>query len=327
MSHHYSGPDLSFPNGDPRIDLCDFYVFPKPEDASKTIVVMNTHPSVGLNPPGPTTLDPFATEAIYELKIDTDGDAVADIAYRMRFSPGDGTLTATLRRVEGVDAAGTGDAGEVIFAGAVVSTGQDAQVAVAGEYRFFAGRRSDPNFFDAPGALNNYQFTGTDFFADKSVYAIVIELPNSALGSGGSVGLWDRVVIPTNDGGDWTQVERGAHALQSVFFAPGEERAGYLAGQPVDDAGFINSFAHTLEHSGGYTPDEARRVAATILPDILPYDPARAAHYPSNGRSLTDHATDTFLAMFTNGKAGGDNVKPHTDLLSEFPYLGAPHVP
>jgi hypothetical protein len=88
----------------------------------------------------------------------------------------------------------------------------------------------------------------------------------------------------------------------------------------------VRDQAHTLEHSGGYTPEEARRVAATILPDILPYDPARAAHYPSNGRSLTDHATDTFLALFTNGKAGGDNVKPHTDLLSEFPYLGAPHV-
>lgn len=80
MSHHYSGPDLSFPSGDARLDLCDLYVFPKPGDASKTIVIMDVHPSVGINPPGPTTTDLFATEAIYELKIDTDGDAVADIA-------------------------------------------------------------------------------------------------------------------------------------------------------------------------------------------------------------------------------------------------------
>ena len=40
---------------------------------------------------------------MYEFKIDTDGDAVADIAYRVRFSPFLGAAqTATLFRVEGV---------------------------------------------------------------------------------------------------------------------------------------------------------------------------------------------------------------------------------
>jgi hypothetical protein len=40
---------------------------------------MNVHPSAVVNPPGPTTREPFAPEALYELKIDTNGDAVADI--------------------------------------------------------------------------------------------------------------------------------------------------------------------------------------------------------------------------------------------------------
>jgi hypothetical protein len=326
MSHHYSGPDLSFPNGDARLDLCDFYVFPKPGDANKTIVIMDVHPSAGINPPGPTTTDLFATEAIYELKIDTDGDAVANIAYRVKFSSENGRISASVRRVEGYSAQAADAGGEAIVEGAPVSTGQEAYVTVAGDYRFFAGQRSDPNFFDAGGALNNFQFTGEDYFADKNVGAIVLELPNSALGSGTGVGLWDRVVIAANDGsGGWTQVERGARALQSVFFCPGEERTAYLGGEPADDARFLNSFAHTLEHSGGYTPEEARCVAGTFLPDIMPYDPTRPASYPGNGRSLTDHATDTFVSVFTNGRAAGDNVKPHTDLLSEFPYLGSPH--
>jgi hypothetical protein len=39
-----------------------------------------------MKPLGPTTAVAFAPEAIYELKIDTDGDAVADIAYRVRFT-------------------------------------------------------------------------------------------------------------------------------------------------------------------------------------------------------------------------------------------------
>ena len=47
---------------------------------------MNVHPSAVVTPPGPTTDEPFAPEALYEFKIDTNGDAIADIAYRVRFS-------------------------------------------------------------------------------------------------------------------------------------------------------------------------------------------------------------------------------------------------
>ena len=157
MSHHYSGPDFAFPNGDARLDFCDLFAFPKPEDTSKSILIMDVHPSVSVNPEGPTLTDPFAPEAIYELKIDTDGDAVANIAYRVQFSPSEnGAQTATVRRVEGADAAGMSDGGQLIVEDAPVSTGSEAQVAEAGEHRFFAGWRSDPFFFDVGGALNDF---------------------------------------------------------------------------------------------------------------------------------------------------------------------------
>ena len=90
MSHHYSGLNLGFPGGDARLDFTDLYAFPKPGDPGKSILIMNVHPSAGLSPPGPTTPEPFAPEALYELKIDTNGDAVADIAYRVRFASSDG---------------------------------------------------------------------------------------------------------------------------------------------------------------------------------------------------------------------------------------------
>src|SRR5437868_4480126 len=230
MSHHYSGPDFSFPSGDPRLDLCELFAFPKPGDASKSIVIMDVHPSAGVNPPGPTTTEAFAPEAMYELKIDTNGDARADIAYRIRFSPsanGNGTVTATVRRVMGADAAGTGDGGEVVIKGAPVSLGRDAQVTEAGDYRFFAGWRSDPFFFDAGGALNNFQFTGDDFFADKDVCSIALELPNSELGFNGSgrLGLWHRTLIPADGaGGGWLQVDRGARAQLSTILCPNEQK-------------------------------------------------------------------------------------------------------
>jgi hypothetical protein len=322
MSHHYSGPDFGFPHGDARLDFTDLYAFPKPGEADKSILIMNVHPSAVVNPPGPTTAEPFSPEALYELKIDTDDDAIADIAYRVRFSSSeDGSQTATLRRVEGAQAAAMGDDGQVIVEAAAVSTGRNARVTESGGYRFFAGWRSDPFFFDTKGALNNLQFTGDDFFADKDVCSMALEVPNSVLGPG-RVGLWVRTLAGA--GGGWIQADRGALPAQAVFLVGGE-RDAYLAGEPADDARFVAVFAHGLEHAGGYTPEEARRVARTLLPDILSYDPRRAASFPRNGRTLTDDAADAFLAVLTNGKVTGDRVGPHGDLLDEFPYLGSPH--
>jgi len=114
MSHHYSGSDCGFPHGDARLELADLYTFGKPGDLGKSILIMNGHRSVGGNPTVPTTAEPFAPDAVYELKIDTDGDAVADIAHRVRFlSSAGGAQTATLRRVEGEQATGIRD-GEVM---------------------------------------------------------------------------------------------------------------------------------------------------------------------------------------------------------------------
>jgi hypothetical protein len=160
MSHHYSGPDWGFPKGDARLDLTDLYAFPKPRNAGKSILIMNLHPSVHdyldhENPLGPTTLEPFAPEALYELKIDTNGDAVADIAYRVRFSSSNGRPhTATLRRVEGTQAAGAGDGGQTLVEGAPVSTGQEARVTEAGDYR------CDPFFFGPPWSRKQFAVRG-----------------------------------------------------------------------------------------------------------------------------------------------------------------------
>src|SRR5204863_9341577 len=232
---------------------------------------------------GLATTEPFAPEALYELKIDTNGDAVADIAYRVRFAVSeDGSQTATLRRAEGAQAAGTDDGGQVIIESAPVSMGRDARVTEAREYRFFAGWRSDPFFFDTQGALNDLQFTGDDFFIDKDVCSIVLEMPNSAFGPK-RVGLWARTL--DGAGGVWVQADRGALPAQAVFLV-GSERDGYHAGEPANDARFITVFAHALEHTGGYAPEEARRVAGTLLRDMLSYDPTRPASLPSNGRTL-----------------------------------------
>jgi len=321
MSHHASGPNFEFPRGDARLDMTDLFVFTKPGDPSKSIIVLNVHPSFRLDSPVPTTTEPFAPGALYEIKIDTNGDAIADISYSVQFaSSEDGEQTATVRRIQGARASGVGEDGEVIVERVPVSVAREALVTKAGEYCFFFGWRIDPFFFDVHGNFNHMQFTGDDFFTDKDVCSIVLELPNSALGSN-AVGIWARTVDKTVDG--WIQADRGGRPLQAVFL-PGEKRAEYLNGDPVDDNRFIGVFAHELEHSGGYSPEDAKGVAKTLLPDILFYDPRRPVSFPHNGRTLTDDVADVFFSMYANRNVT-DKVGPHRDLLDEFPYLGPPH--
>ena len=325
MSHHYSGPNFGFPYGDARLDFTELYAFLKPGDGAKSILIMNVHPSTSENPPGLTTAEPFAPEALYELKIDTDGDAIADIAYRVRFTTGQGgTQNAILRRIDGPQAAGTGDGGLVIVERAPVSTGPEARVTEAGDIRFFAGWRSDPFFCDVEGTKNNLQFTGEDFFADKDVCSIALEVTNSALGSK-KIRLWARTLVPEHGGqGGWVQVDRGALPAQTNILT-GEKKDAYLAGAPADDARFLPMFAHSLEHAGGYSQQEAKRMASTLLPDLLSYDTSGKTSYPVNGRTLTEDVFDFFLAILTNGKITEDKVGPHSDLIAEFPYVGPPH--
>ena len=208
MSHHASGPNFGFPRGDARLDMTDLYAFAKPGDSSRSIIVLNVHPSFRLDSPEPTTTEPFKPGALYRFKIDTNGDAIADICYSVQFaSSTDGKQTATVYLLQDVKAAGVGEEGEVAVQQSPVSVGREAVVTKVGDYRLFFGWRSDPFFFDAKGNFNHMQFTGNDFFNDKNVCSIVIELPNSALGSN-DVGIWARTVDKLQRAGSrWTAAE------------------------------------------------------------------------------------------------------------------------
>src|SRR5258705_5237732 len=321
MSHHASGPNFGFPRGDARLDMTDLFVFTKPGDLAKSIIVLNVHPSFALNSPEPTMSEPFKPGALYEFKIDINGDAVADLIYSVHFATSEnGKQTATVRRTQGARAVGVCDDGEVMVENAPVSVEREALVTNAGDYRFFFGWRSDSFFFDVNGNFNHMQFTGDDFFEDKNVCSIVIELPNSALGTS-AVGIWARTVDKTADG--WVQADRGGRPLQAVFLV-GEQREAYLSGEPANDDRFIGVFAHELEHTGGYSPEDAKGRPRKLLPDILSYDFRRPGSLPHNGRTLTDDVVDLFFSMYAN-RNGTDKVGPHGDLLNEFPYLGPPH--
>jgi len=86
MSHHYSGPDFGFPQGDARLDFTDLYAFLKPRETGKSILIVNVHPSAGENLLGQPRRRLSRPKQCTRSRLIPDGDAVADIAYRVRFS-------------------------------------------------------------------------------------------------------------------------------------------------------------------------------------------------------------------------------------------------
>jgi hypothetical protein len=322
MSHHYSGPNVGFPRGDARLDLTDLFVFGASNSATSSILIMNVHPSASLIPSGPTGRDPFSPDAVYEFRIDTDNDLRADLTFRIQFSEFVGNVqSATVSMIRGSCSTVGIRSAETILDGAPVSLNKHAEIATVGDYRFFAGWRSDPFFFDPLGALDGFRFSGKDNFLDKDVCGIVLEVPNAVFGTG-PVGIWARILDST--GGNWVQADRGGLPAQSIFLT-GDSQGEYMAGEPHEDGRFVPIFAHALEHAGGYTPSEAHDVASTLLPDVLRFETNRPAGFP-NGRKLTDDVIDQFLSKLTNGNVLADCLGHHRDLLEEFPYLGPPHA-
>lgn len=229
MSDHLDAPGLKPPNMDARVDICDIYVFQKPGDTNKSVLVFN------VNPVAPTFADSFASEAVYELKVDVNGDAVAEIAYRFTFSSKEhGVQTATVRRVSGELAEGSGTEGDILFQDVPVAFGDEITIAENGEYRFFVGICSDPFFFDLEGFKNGMQFTGADTFLDKNVFSMVLELPNSALGSNAKVGIWGRVLIPKDDK-PFFQIDRMGRPLVNVVFTKDGDKDTFNRIEPTRD--------------------------------------------------------------------------------------------
>ncbi|PKV85177.1 DUF4331 family protein [Streptomyces sp. TLI_146] len=317
MSHHLSGPHLRSPMDDARLDLTDVFAFSVPGD--RTVLIMN------VNPIAPTGGRAFHPDAVYRLNVDTDGDHRADVAYSFTFSDpaDDGEQTLTVHRATGAEARAHEAAGTPMFTDAPVSFGPYPQVTEAGQYLVSAGLRSDPFFADLDGIVKDFQWTGTDWGADKNVFGIVLEVPDAELGADPVIGVWARVSVHRN--GTLTSVDRGAHPSLTAYFNAEEVKDAYNAGEPADDWDTYRApWTAVLRHTGGYTGESAEAALSTVLPDILRYDRSRPAAYP-NGRTLTDDVTSARLAMVSGGKITTDHIAPHRDLLQEFPYLGTPH--
>jgi uncharacterized protein DUF4331 len=225
---------------DARIDITDLYAF---KSGAGTTLVLNVNP---LTTPANSKTARFSTSALYEFKVDITGDAVADIAYRIRFNQtrlaSDGTVFQTyrIRRATGAAARANEWSGTLIGIGGTTGYHRSPRVSpttIGG--RAFAGVRDDPFFFDLPGfvqfkgelLMGNTTlgapgggagtllggFTGTDTFAGTNVSSIALWIPDRYLGgTGRHIGVWATTSYASSTG--WVQVDRmGRPAINTVF--------------------------------------------------------------------------------------------------------------
>jgi Domain of unknown function (DUF4331) len=333
MSNHFTGLSLGPPLGDQRLDLCDLYAFQSPTDPTRTAIILNANPRA----------DALHPDAIYRLNIDNDGDLLTDIAISYVFSkPDGGKQTVSVFVAKGAEARSAEVVGTKVIADAEVSFGPKPNIVRSGATTFCAGARSDAFFFDYDGIKNLFDtsggrnftaphlggkspWTGVDSNTKANVFSTTIEMPTSELGANSAIRIWGRCSLREN--GKLNHVDRAGHPSVSSFFNTDDTKLEYNASEPVNDVRrWTDQFVHLMGHTGGYTRDEAIAAihAEGILPDMLTFDPSKPAKYP-NGRVFTDDVINTRLAFLSKGDIPPTGLKPHTDVLGEFPYLGTPH--
>ena len=319
-------------------DINDVYAFDG-SNAGRTVLAMTVSPAAGLL--GPLA---FGTNVRYTLHVDNNGDNVADVNYVARFgavgSGPDHKQRVTLAR----------------NATQVASGATGNTVTVAGGGKLFAGLRSDPFFFDllgfrgslglGPNTNTLCDSDPTDFFKTLNTLAIIVEVPDAALGR--HIGVW--ATTEQLISGNWVgRDQMGRPAINTVFNHTAADKEQFNATPPsqqatVDGGKFVTNVKDTLlalsalDTEGPYTAGEAGALAGVLIPDVLTYDTATHAVGPLNGRALSNDVIDVELNITTGGDplglfadrnaTGGvpsDCVGPHSDYQSSWPYLGTPH--
>ena len=81
MSSHREAPEIS---KDPVADSTDLYAFVNPDKSDKVTLIANYIPLQA--PDGGPNFYEFGDDVLYEIHVDNDGDAQADITFRFRFT-------------------------------------------------------------------------------------------------------------------------------------------------------------------------------------------------------------------------------------------------
>jgi len=347
---HLDAPGLTSPGGRNDADINDVYAF-QGANPENTVLAMTTHPLIGA-----VSTPNYATDIRYKLNIDRNGDAVEDLAYVFDFGPvSGGTQAYKVTRYQGKNA-------RTLAHGRVLGSGtRDSATNLKDDGRAFAGKRSDPFFFDlsafldtvvhppTPPATGRHFCDGhqTDFFSSFNTNGIVLEVPTEQLigendedgddrdtdndrdERGTTIGVWGSTIGPSG------QIDRMGRPAINTVFNVGEAKNAFNAGKPSTDRASFGAAFITRLHAlsgGSYSSATEQFIVNILLPDILTYDTAKAVAGPLNGRKLSDDVIDVELNLVTGGlltpgtgAIPSDCVGAHSDYKAVFPYLGDPH--
>lgn len=187
--------DSPLATDDAGVDIADVYSFLSPTNPSNLVLAMTLH---GFITPEESNISIFDPHVLYQIKIDNDGDAVEDLVIQAFVT---GNSRNQVMHVIGPTAPNRTGAEASVAEGSRtsvrVSTAANPIIKSKSGMTVFAGVRDDPFFFDLgqfrailAGQATGFNNPGFDSFAGFNVYAIVIELPVTALGDSPNLGIW-----------------------------------------------------------------------------------------------------------------------------------------
>jgi hypothetical protein len=337
MSHHFDTPTA---REDPRINVCDFYLFAG--SPGHTVMAMTVNPDAGISSPAT-----FRDEGLYAFRFDLNGDAKEELAFKVRFTEvqhADGDEHRHIQHFEVRRSSGAqahrGAAGELIASGMTDTTayGKDGVKAFAGlAPDLFAGDAQALGKFRTALAKEN-RFAAeawenrNNFFAKRNVTAIVLEVPTRMIGQG-RIHAWATASLYGH--APEVQVSRWGLPLITNVLIPDEAvREIYNRTGPAEDreklGPALSQFTARVSGLAGSTPDSqeyGRQVADRLCPIMLPYELGSDAAFDFagfNGRALADDVMDVIITMASN-VALSDGVAPdQTRIRPDFPYFGPP---
>jgi len=331
MSHHFDTPTG---REDPRLNLCDFYLFPgRP---GTTLLAMTVNPTAD-----PVAAPVFREEAVYAFRVDSDGDGREEVAFKVVFGEGRHVDDAHVQPYRVLRASGS-DA-EHGAGGDVLAEGDTGAVVDAAPVRVYAGTAYDVFGGNAAGlqafgdALRDGQFRpehfddGEDFFAERRVAAVVLEVPDDLVGTG-EVHAWATVSLhghaPEQQVAWW-----GLPLVTHLFLGDDETREAFNRTPPSGDLtpflAHVVAAAETATSLAGTAPDPrayAQQLLARLGRLTLPYEVGFPASFDVtgfNGRALGDDVMDVMLTLMAD-RAIDDGAAPHTCRTTDsFPYFTA----
>ena len=296
-------------------DINDLYAFQSPQTPANTVLIVTVNPFAGILSP-----TQFGSGISYDIEVDQDGDAAADLVYRTRFVNFGTRSLAFVNRLRKHSSGAFRSDGIVGFG----FEGETIPLDGGGKMTF--GLYDDPFFFDLLGFRSGFEFTGDDFFAGANVDAIVLEVPSAELIDGGNtVGVNARTLEGLGVVSRPTQIDRVGRPAINTVLVPSARKDAFNVTRPGRDAAqFRGNFVASIENLNGGQTQKARDLTAILLPDLLTVDVTSPAGF-LNGRRLEDDVIDAELDLLSDGGVTTDMVDSNDRPFRQvFPYLAAP---